>query len=111
MLAIRRKPREPDRPALRDLARVDVPHRFAVVARLRVVYLVHRDGLGVMVDRDVDVPAERKLNAARRATAPGEVVDDDFGAQVEDELIADHQAEILSSGLTVPRPPRLSTWV
>ncbi len=56
---------------------------------LRVVHRVHGDGLGIMVDRVVDVAAERRLNAAAR-TAAGEVIDDQLVGNVENELISDH---------------------
>lgn len=92
VLAVRTEPREPDRAPLGDGERVDIPHALAVVIRLRVVERVHGHGFGVVVDGDVDVPAERKLDAARGAAAAREVVDDEFALQVEDELVADHAA-------------------
>jgi len=63
VLAVGAEPGKPDRAALRDGQRVDVPDAFAVVLGLRVILRVHGHGLGVVVDCDVDVPTERKLDA------------------------------------------------
>ena len=63
MLAVRRQPDETDRTALRHLARVNLPDRFAVVLGFRVVGRVHGNGFRVVIDGDVDAPAERQFNA------------------------------------------------
>jgi hypothetical protein len=51
-----------------------------------VIRGVHRDRLGIVVDRDVGRAAERELDAARGAAAAGEVVGDDRVAPRADDI-------------------------
>ena len=46
--------------------------------RARVVGLVHRDGFGIVIDRDVRGPAESYLDAEGGTASACEVVDDQF---------------------------------
>ncbi|MNT04881.1 hypothetical protein D3C72_1394780 [compost metagenome] len=92
VLAVRAEPGEAYRPALHQVERIHIPHAFAVVLGLRVVHGVHGHCFGIVVDGDVDVPTEGQLNAAACTAAAGEVVDDDLGRDVEQELVSDHAA-------------------
>src|SRR5690606_18439830 len=70
----RAEPRERDGASSGHLPRVRVPDVAAEVARLRVVGLVHRERLGVVVDRDVN-PKARALDPRRGPAPAGEAVD------------------------------------
>jgi hypothetical protein len=50
---------------------------------VRVVDGVHCQGFGVVVDRDIDRPAERGFEAGAGAAAAGEVVDYQLVAKVQ----------------------------
>ena len=60
------------------------------MARLRVVDLVHGDGVRIVVDRDVDMAAQRLLDARAGAAAAGEQVNDEGCPEGEDELRCQH---------------------
>ena len=61
--------------AARDGQRIYPANVFPVVPGLRVVDLVHADGVGVMVDGDVHMPADGLLDACTGTTATGKEVD------------------------------------
>jgi hypothetical protein len=48
---------------------IDAEDVFAVVLRRRVVRGVHRDGFRVVIDRDVNRAADRRLNAGARPSS------------------------------------------
>jgi len=76
VLAVRRGPQEPDATAGAGRDRVHLPDVVVEVAGARVVGPVHRQGLAVVIDGDVRVPAERQADALRCAAAAGEAVYD-----------------------------------
>ena len=76
MLAVRGKPCQADRPALAGRSGIDRPDVLAVVGRIGMVCRVHQHRLGIVIDGDVDRPAERKLDPGAGPAAAGEVVDD-----------------------------------
>ena len=61
-----------DRPAGRGLARINFEHVGEVVPGSRVVALVHADGVGVVVDRDIRSAAEGRFDRGGHAAAAGE---------------------------------------
>ena len=61
--------------AARDGQRIYPANVFPVVPGLRVVDLVHADGVGVMVDGDVHMPADGLLDACTGTAATGKEVD------------------------------------
>lgn len=65
-----------------------------VVPGLRVVDLVHADGIGVVVDGDIDGPADRLLNAGRCAAATGKQVDHQLGSEGQEKLRGEHAAPL-----------------
>jgi hypothetical protein len=76
VLAVGREPHEPDLPVAHGFARAHLPDVLAVVLGPGMVARVHRDRLGVVVDRDVGRAAGGHLDAERGTTAAGEAVDD-----------------------------------
>ena len=76
--------------AARDRERVNAPDVLAVVPGLRVVDLVHAYGVGVVVDRHIDMAADGLLDAGGGAAAAGKQVDDQLGGQGQDELGGEH---------------------
>jgi hypothetical protein len=82
---------QPYATAAGGLQRIDLPDVFDVVVRLGVVDLMHADRVWIVVYRDVDVPADRLLNARRRAAAAGEQVDHEVVSDAEQKLVAEHQ--------------------
>lgn len=60
------------------LTRIDLENVGAVVLGLRMVRHVHADGVHVVVDGDVDVPAEGLFDCGGHAAATSKQVDDDF---------------------------------
>lgn len=103
VLAVRAKPAEVDRAASGDGARVYLPHALAVVFGVRVVDLVHGDGFGVVVDGDINRPAEGQLDASGGAATAGEVVDHQ-AAEVEAGLWVD------AVGVVHARPLFTAQW-
>jgi len=53
---------------------------------VRVVDLVHGDRTGIVIDGDVNRPANSRLDAGGSAAAAGKVVDNDLAAEVERHL-------------------------
>ena len=88
--AVRRSVQQAYRAAARGLQGTHVPNVRAQMARLRVVDLVHGDGVRIVVDRDVDMAAQRLLDARAGAAAAGEQVNDEGCPEGEDELRCQH---------------------
>ena len=65
---------------------------------LRVVDLVHADGVGIVVDRHIDVPANGLLDASAGAAATGKEVDHQLGGQRQDELRCEHDSSGWAQG-------------
>jgi len=83
VLAIGAEPDQAHRTIARHLDRIDVPHALAQMRGVRVIRRVHGQCLGIVVDGDIDRAAECLLQAGAGPAAAGEVVDDQFIAQVE----------------------------
>ena len=78
--------------AARGLAWANLPHIGAKVARLRVVGLMHADGIGVVVDRNVNVAAYGLLNARACSTATGKQINYQLGRQCQYKLRGEHKS-------------------
>ncbi len=86
VLAVGAEPGERHRPPAGDLAGVDPPHRLLQVTGLRVVGGVHRQRLGVVVDRDVRTPAKRPLDPGGRTAPAGKGIHDQVGVEPQNQL-------------------------
>jgi hypothetical protein len=88
----RREPHGADRPVAGHQRRVDQEHVLAVVARGRVVGVVHAQRLAVVVDGDVGIAPERFADGLAGAAAAGEVIGQDLVAEVQlqGEVVALH---------------------
>ena len=71
---------------------------------LRVIRLVQRHGLWVVIDGDVDVPAERLLDAGACTAATGEEVDHQLVRERQDELACGHLLDVQMRPPAVPWP-------
>src|SRR5690606_25289407 len=69
------------------LAWADFEDVGLVVPGLRVIRLMHADGVAVVVDRDIHMPASGGLEGARPATAAGEQVNSKLLVDAEDHLL------------------------
>jgi hypothetical protein len=102
--AVGREPGQGDPPAGADLYGIHGEDVFAVMAGQRVVGRLHSQGLGIVVDGNVDRAAERHFYAGRCTAAPGEVVDDQV--IVEGDLVGHGWSPVLadcSTGATAAR--------
>jgi hypothetical protein len=82
--------RQADGPSASGLARIDLPNVFAEVLRLWMVYAVHPQSIKIVVNGDIHMPPSRIENAGAETTPSGEIDDDQFSIEIEDELGA-HQ--------------------
>lgn len=78
--------------AARGLAGADLPDVGAVVARLGMIGLMHADGIGVVVDSNVNWAADGLLNACAGSTATGKQVNNQLGRQCQHKLRGKHRA-------------------
>src|SRR3546814_18172837 len=76
--AVRRKVQPPHRPAPGGLFRAYLEHVSFVVLRLRMVDLMHANGIRVVVDRNVNMLASCHFIGRRPTTATGTQVNDDL---------------------------------
>jgi hypothetical protein len=79
-----REPTEADPPAADEFGRIYVPNAPAEVLGAGMVYPVHLDRFGIMIDRLVDWAPEGLLDAFARASAAGKVVDGDLVEAAQD---------------------------
>ena len=73
------------------LAWANLPNIGAIVTRLRVVGLMHADGIGVMVDCNVNMAANGLLDACTGATAAGKQVKYQLGRECQHKLRGKHR--------------------
>ncbi len=86
---------------LRGLARAYFEHVRTVVLRLRMVRLMHLDGVCIVVDGDIDVPAERHFDGGGHAATAREQVNDELALDAEQQLVADHCAPPLPAAASM----------
>ena len=74
MLAVWREPRQCNRLPFTSLHRIDFPHILTIVFRVRVIRPVHRNGIRVVIDRNVNISPDCQLNTGAGSTTSGEVI-------------------------------------
>ena len=78
VLAVRRKPGEPDGATGAGFDRVNLPDILGVMLCAGMIRAVHGDGSGIVVDGDVHAASDSDLDASAGSAATGEIVNDDF---------------------------------
>lgn len=90
VFAIRREPAGADRAAARHARRVHIENIFAMMNGLGMVNPMHPQRFFIVVDGVVNMAAERGFYAGGSAAAAGEVIDEQFAVEVENEVGANH---------------------
>src|SRR3546814_475348 len=88
--AVRRKVQPPHRPATGGLFLSYLEHVSFVVLRLRMVDLMHANGIRVVVDRNVNMLASCHFIGRRPTAATGKQVNDDLLSKRQNELARLH---------------------